>query len=81
MTAYSDHQVLELLRMRDVQGIGASAMARACGLKRTTIATVLARIDAEANLAAIGSTVDRAENRDGGMWPRWWADRAGGVVT
>lgn len=81
MTVLSDHRVLELLHLRDVEGLGVTAIGKASGLPRSTIATVLARVDAEANLAARGSRVTRPENRDGGMWPRWWQDRANGAVT
>jgi hypothetical protein len=68
---WTDREILEVLDAFERQGVSSPVIARKMGVTPKAILNLRDRINSEADKVECKAT--RAENRDGGMPPRWWA--------
>jgi hypothetical protein len=73
----SDEDMLEILDRIEGRGMSYAEAGAPYGLTRSAVASIVRRVLGDLALSEVGSAVRRAENRDGALGRRWWAQVRG----
>ncbi|MBU3262086.1 hypothetical protein KPG71_18855 [Roseovarius sp. PS-C2] len=70
-TRQDDIRLLNILHMKDVEGMTCAAIGECMGGSKSSIIGAVNRVNKDADKH--GCKCRKKANRDGGMKPKWWA--------
>jgi transposase len=72
----SDEMVLEILHLVEGEGLTRRAAGARVGVSTNSVAGIVHRVRTAERDLGWEDEARKPENRDGGMPPRWWKERA-----